>query len=60
MKKLFRRKARLEEELAARQQKLMRAIGDLDPYADADPLEVEERLRRISHSGHKQTVEAHR
>ncbi|NND01389.1 MAG: hypothetical protein HKN91_01250 [Acidimicrobiia bacterium] len=56
MKRLHRRKAQLEQELAARQQRLMRAIGDLDPYADADPHEVEERLRRIRHAGQSETV----
>jgi len=59
MKTLLRRKARLAEEQTAHQQKLLRAIGDLDPYSDADPHEVEERLRRISHAGHRGTVAAH-
>ena len=56
MKKLLRRKAKLAEQKAAHQQKLMRAIGSLDPYADADPSEVEERLRRLSHGRQRQEV----
>ena len=60
VKRLLTRKARLAEQVAARQQKLMRAIGALDPYADADAHEVEERLRRIRHAGHRESVEAHR
>ena len=28
---------------------LVRSIGEMDPYADADPEEVEERLRRMKY-----------
>ena len=56
MKKLLRRKAKLAEKQAAHQQKLMRAIGNLDPFADSDPNEVEERLRRLSHGRQRDHV----
>ena len=55
MKKLLR-KAKLAEKQAAHQQKLMRAIGNLDPFADSDPNEVEERLRRLSHGRQRDHV----
>ncbi len=32
-----------------RQQRLMRAIGALNPYGEADPAEVEQRIRNIKH-----------
>ena len=56
MKNLLRRKSKVSEEQAAHQQKLMRAIGALDPYADADPGEVEKRIRSLSHGRHRDQV----
>ena len=58
MKNLFRRKARLDSEPAAHQKQLIRAIGELDPFAEADPYEVEERLRRITHGSHRRHLAA--
>lgn len=58
MRNLLRRKARLDRELAAHQKQLIRAIGELDPYSEADPQEVEERLRRITHGSHRNQMTA--
>lgn len=60
MKNFLRRKSRIEDEKATHRQQLMRAIGNLDPFADADPQEVEERLRRISHGTTNPAVIANR
>lgn len=52
----FRRKSRTEQEAAARQQKLMRAIGNLDPLAEADAEAVEKRLRNMSYGSNRRAA----